>query len=135
MADVSAVQSGLSYNVTVLAEKPQCSGWGEVISYNFTIVCETNCTNDYRDSGNSSTPTWVFPDVGTGVFIITVTAKNSCGEQTELAQKEISVGEPCKLRHVCSTWTKLYLHSRSSFGLPVHSCDPSPYLLCSILRL
>ena len=102
-AIVSSVRSGPGYNVTVETVKPNCSGWEEIVSYNFTIVCETNCPSGYTVSGNSSAPVWVFPDVDSGVFTVTVTAENSCGEQTVLAQEEISVGEPCTGRYVCTS--------------------------------
>ena len=94
VAHVSAVQSGLGYNVTVQAEKPNCSGWKDGISYIFTIVCITNCTSEYRDSANSSAPMGVFLGVSAGVFEMTVIAENSCGDQTVLAHNKISVGEP-----------------------------------------
>jgi len=93
VAHVSTVQSGLGYNVTVLAEKPNCSGWEDIVLYSFTIVCDANCSSEYRDSGNSSDPMWVFPDVSAGVLIVTVTAENSCGEQTVSVHKNISIGE------------------------------------------
>ena len=93
VADVSAVQYGLSFNVTVQAERPYCSGWEDIVLYSFTIVCDANCSSKYRDSGNSSDPMWVFPGVSAGVFIVTVTAENSCGEQTVSFHKNISVGE------------------------------------------
>jgi len=94
LAHVSAVQSGLGYNVTVLAEKPNCSAWKDGIFYIFTIVCVTNCTSEYRDSANSSAPMCVFLGVSAGVFEVTAIAENNCGDQTVLAHNKISVGEP-----------------------------------------
>lgn len=99
VVNVSAVQSGLGFNVTAQAGKLECSGWEDTL-YHFSIMCATNCTGRYRDSGNSSVPMWVFPDVGIGVFVVTVIAENSCEEQTVLAQKQISVGEPYTWRCV-----------------------------------
>lgn len=103
VANVSVVQSGQNYSVTVEAKKPNCKGWRNVASYSFSIVCDTNCTTEFRDSGNSTVPIWVFRDVGTGVFTVTIIAENSCGEQTVLAQEQIPVGEPYTGKHVCKT--------------------------------
>ena len=138
VAHVSTVQSGLSYNVTVLAEKPNCSGWEDIVLYSFTIVCDTNCSSEYRDSENSSAPMWVFPDVSAGVFIVIVRAENSCGEQTVSVHKNISISELCTSRLVCIMYTEPginFTYTNAAILVDLHTLVIPPYRAVFYLRL
>jgi len=68
----------------LIREKPNCSGWEEIVLYRFSIVCDASCSSEYgvcecMYSGNSRDPLLILPNVSAGSLMVTVIAENSWG--------------------------------------------------------
>ena len=71
----------------MLVDPPNCRGWNVEV-YIFTLLqCFDNCTVVHREV--STTPGTVFCTIDSGKYVLSITAKNKCGELSKLSVQNI----------------------------------------------
>ena len=111
---------GSTSDVTVLVDPPSCRGWNVEV-YIFTLLqCFDNCTVVHREV--STTPGTVFSTVHSGKYVLSITAKNKCGESSQLSVQNIS-----KSLAVCTImWSTVFprIEAKASISLATILTQP-----------